>query len=97
MNDAPKIPPDENEELAHYDDAVIGKAFRFSAIAILLLAVGAASVYFWIRLGYHPLLRPEWPCAREGVAWLTREIRHSDKLSVSSDAGEPATPTVRTT
>lgn len=31
------------------------------------------SVYFWIRLGYRPLLRAEWPCERPGVAWLARD------------------------
>lgn len=32
------------------------------------------SMYFWIRLGYRPLLRTEWPCERMGTAWLMREI-----------------------
>lgn len=32
------------------------------------------AVYFWIRLGYRPLLRSEWPCDQPGVAWLTRRI-----------------------
>ncbi|HEY7567425.1 MAG TPA: GNAT family N-acetyltransferase [Gemmatimonadaceae bacterium] len=32
------------------------------------------AMYFWIRLGYRPLLRHEWPCVREGVAWLSRDI-----------------------
>jgi hypothetical protein len=32
------------------------------------------AMYFWIRLGYHPLLRDEWPCQREGVAWLARTL-----------------------
>jgi hypothetical protein len=31
-------------------------------------------MYFWIRLGYRPLLRTEWPCERAGVAWLRREL-----------------------
>jgi hypothetical protein len=35
-------------------------------------AIHGISLYFWIRLGYAPLLRPEWPCARVGVAWLRR-------------------------
>lgn len=30
--------------------------------------------YFWIRLGYRPLLRADWPCERAGVAWLVREL-----------------------
>lgn len=36
--------------------------------------VHGIAMYFWIRLGYRPLLRPEWPCTREGVAWLVRDI-----------------------
>ncbi len=37
-------------------------------------AAHGIAMYFWIRLGYRPLLRPEWPCDREGVAWLRRTI-----------------------
>lgn len=32
------------------------------------------AMYFWIRLGYRPLLRGDWPCVRAGVAWLARDI-----------------------
>jgi hypothetical protein len=32
------------------------------------------SVYFWIRLGYRPLLRADWPCDRKGVVWMRRDI-----------------------
>lgn len=37
-------------------------------------AVHGIATYFWIRLGYRPLLRGEWPCERAGVAWLVREL-----------------------
>ena len=37
-------------------------------------AVHGIAMYFWIRLGYRPLLRGDWPCAREGVAWLVRDL-----------------------
>jgi hypothetical protein len=37
-------------------------------------AVHGISMYFWIRLGYRPLPRTEWPCQRAGVAWLVRAI-----------------------
>jgi hypothetical protein len=37
-------------------------------------AVHGIAMYFWIRLGYRPLLRAEWPCERDGVAWLMRRI-----------------------
>ena len=32
------------------------------------------AMYFWIRLGYRPLLRGEWPCTRDAVAWLARDL-----------------------
>ncbi|MBI2723686.1 MAG: GNAT family N-acetyltransferase [Chloroflexi bacterium] len=32
------------------------------------------SVYFWIRLGYRPLLRSEWPSACDGLIWMARDI-----------------------
>ena len=37
-------------------------------------AVHGIAMYFWIRLGYRPLLRAQWPCEAEGVAWLVREL-----------------------
>jgi hypothetical protein len=37
-------------------------------------AAHGIAVYFWIRLGYRPLLRGDWPCARPGVAWLARDL-----------------------
>jgi hypothetical protein len=37
-------------------------------------AAHGISVYFWLRLGYRPLLRPEWPCAGDDVMWLRREL-----------------------
>ena len=37
-------------------------------------AVHGIAMYFWIRLGYRPLMRAQWPCERAGVAWLVREL-----------------------
>lgn len=37
-------------------------------------AVHGIAMYFWIRLGYRPLMRERWPCERDGVAWLAREL-----------------------
>lgn len=36
------------------------------------------AMYFWIRLGYRPLLRGDWPWARDGVAWLARDIAQTN-------------------
>jgi hypothetical protein len=47
----------EPEELAHYDDAVIGRAFRWSALAGVLLASGAA--IFFLALHRKPAAEPE--------------------------------------
>src|SRR5258708_1727972 len=45
MNKTPIPPSDDQEELVHADDAVIGRAVRRSLIAILLiLVVGAVTV-----------------------------------------------------
>ncbi|MBI5285900.1 MAG: hypothetical protein HY874_12500 [Chloroflexi bacterium] len=37
-------------------------------------AVHGIDVYFWIRLGYRPLPRDEWPCAVDAVAWMRRDL-----------------------
>ena len=59
MIDEPKSPDpvEEGEELAHYDDAVIGRAFRGSAVALLLLAVAGAGLYH--ALHRKPAAAPE--------------------------------------
>ncbi|MBI5387510.1 MAG: CRTAC1 family protein [Verrucomicrobia bacterium] len=43
----PSIPPDDAEELAHLDDAIIARAFRGSLIALLLLAAGGAGAWLY--------------------------------------------------
>ncbi len=42
-------PQQQPEELAHYDDAVIGRAFRWSALAALLLASTGAIFFFFLH------------------------------------------------
>jgi hypothetical protein len=37
-------------------------------------AMHGIATYFWIRLGYRPLSRAEWPCERAGVGWLARDL-----------------------
>ena len=51
MSDKPSPErPEENEELAHYDDAVIGRAFKWSAVAAaVLLAAGGGAFYVLSR------------------------------------------------
>jgi hypothetical protein len=35
------------------------------------------ALYFWLRLGYRPLLQRDWPAPVEGktAAWMQRELR----------------------
>ena len=57
--------------------ALLEKELRSEAVAMIYAPAPAAhgiAVYFWIRLGYRPLMRPDWPCQRDGVAWLLRDI-----------------------
>ena len=42
--------------------------------------VHGIAVYFWIRLGYAPLQRREWPCERPGVLWLRRDVTRNTSL-----------------
>ncbi|HEV8540894.1 MAG TPA: CRTAC1 family protein, partial [Verrucomicrobiae bacterium] len=39
----------EGEELAHYDDAIIGKAFRWSAVAFAVIVAGGAGAFFFLK------------------------------------------------
>jgi len=50
------------------------RARGFRTIYAPATAIHGIAMYFWIRLGYRPLLRGEWPCEREGVAWLLRRL-----------------------
>ena len=54
------------------EDAVRAEGVRM--VYVPAPAVHGIAAYFWIRLGYRPLLRGEWPCERAGVAWLVREL-----------------------
>jgi hypothetical protein len=48
MNPNP-TPPEERDEVAHYDDAIIGKAFRWSAILLLIVAGAGAAIFFIVK------------------------------------------------
>ena len=39
----------EEEEIEHYDDAVIGRAFKISAVALALLLVGGGGFYAYSK------------------------------------------------
>jgi hypothetical protein len=56
MNIQPLPPTDESEELAHLDDAIIGKVFRWSLIAFCLLVCLATGVFLYLKR--KPVPRP---------------------------------------
>lgn len=56
--DVSKSNPSEDVELAHLDDAVIGRATRWSIIAFVLLVAAGVATFFWLRR------KPEPPPAR---------------------------------
>jgi hypothetical protein len=43
------VPLDSTEEVAHYDDAVIGRAFRWSIIVLILLIVAGGVTFYVIK------------------------------------------------
>lgn len=45
----PEEPTEETEELAHHDDAVVGRAFRYSAIAFVLMVVVGLGAFWALR------------------------------------------------
>ena len=49
MNPDLQRPPEEGEEIEHYDDAIIGKAFRWSALAVICLALLGGAFFFYLR------------------------------------------------
>jgi hypothetical protein len=50
------------------------RAEGVAAVSAPACARNGISVYFWIRLGYQPIMRAEWPCEIAGVAWMRRKI-----------------------
>lgn len=61
----------------HAGAALVEEILRASgagAIYAPASAIHGIAVYFWIRLGYRPLLQDEFPCKRDGVAWLKRDL-----------------------
>jgi enediyne biosynthesis protein E4 len=81
-------PPDEQEELAHLDDAVIGKAFRWSLIAFLALVVISITVLLVLKRKPAPaptqVTRLESPVQRETPQ---AEVPTAMFADVSKDSG----------
>ena len=41
--------PEEGEEIEHYDDAIIGKAFRWSALLLLVLVLAGGAIFILVK------------------------------------------------
>ena len=71
--------PPASARRGHGQQAVAAAEAEFRALGVRTAyapapAAHGIALYFWLRLGYHPLLRPEWPRALPGVAWLRRDL-----------------------
>jgi hypothetical protein len=49
MNDQPATPPEEQDELAHVDDTIIGKALRWSLVVLVMIAVVFGGAVFFLK------------------------------------------------
>ena len=49
MSDEPKKIENESGELAHFDDAVIGRAMRWSILVIVILGAVGGGVFFLLN------------------------------------------------
>jgi enediyne biosynthesis protein E4 len=54
MNPNPTTPPDDHEELVHADDAIIGKAVRWSLVAVFTIALLAGGAILVFRHRHAP-------------------------------------------
>src|SRR5262245_30259480 len=81
MNPVPEK-PDEGEEIAHYDDAIIGKAFRWSAVVLLLPVVAGAGLFFFLKKKPAPpppkVTQIEAPVVQSFAGVEVPQVRFSD-------------------
>src|SRR5689334_6720480 len=80
--------PDDSEELAHYDDAIIGRAFRWSAlVAVFLVTCGAALYFIWHRKPAVPPSRLAEVVAPEKLSPPTTEIPATRFIDITASSG----------
>lgn len=88
MSSNEQRPQDEGEELAHYDDAIVGKAFKYSAAIFLLLVTAAGGLYFlWSRKAPPPppqITKIDAPVEKKFATVSVPTVKFSD---VTSEAG----------
>jgi hypothetical protein len=84
----PTPDPNETEELVHHDDAVIGRAFRWSAVAVVLIGITVALSIFVATRKPHPpaarLTKVEAPIAPRRSGAQFPSVRFTD---ITKEAG----------
>lgn len=78
MNLESKPPAEEGEELAHYDDAIIGRAFRWSALALGIVV--AAGITVFLYLNRQPAAQPA--VITETLPPAAQQFAHAEVPSV---------------
>src|SRR6188508_2692848 len=81
MNPVPQKPED-GEEIAHYDDAIIGKAFRWSALVLLLLVIAGGGLFVFLKKKPAPpppkVTQIEAPVAQSFAGVEVPQVRFTD-------------------
>jgi enediyne biosynthesis protein E4 len=82
MNPDTQKPPEENEEIAHYDDAIIARAFRWSAVVLLLIIAIGAGVFLFLKKKPAPpapkVTRIDAPVAQSFAGVELPEVKFTD-------------------
>jgi enediyne biosynthesis protein E4 len=88
MNKTPNPPPEEQEELVHPDDTIIGKAVRWSLIALVVIAVVVGGTLLFLKRKPAPppaqVTKIEAPVARDRPQ---AEIPDAKFTDVTKEAG----------
>ena len=88
QTDVPTPKPDDTEELVHQDDRVIGRAFRWSAVAVVLIGIAAALSVFLATRKARPLAakltKIEAPVAPQRAIAQVPAVRFTD---ITKEAG----------
>lgn len=88
MNTEPQRPPEQEEEVAHYDDAIIGRVFRWSAIAFLgLAAIGTGAFLILKRKPAPPPPRVTEIAAPVPQQYDEVSVPHAPFKQVTEEAG----------
>src|SRR5262249_49580613 len=87
LETSPGHSTEDSEELAHYDDAVIGKAFRWSLVACIVIVLGAGIALYIAKRkparGPAKLTRLTAPVVRQSAPLDIPKIKFADITSAA--------------